>query len=364
MPATTGGEICTAGLLNELSQHHNVTAFTVEPYQTGFERQVGKAALVYHMPFKASRYANVLLFFKVNKLAKELQVDWIIFEQPWFAWMVFLLRIFTKHKVAIRSHNVEYLRFKSLKKWFWQILYIYEKLAYTMAHLVCFISPNDRQHAIKEFDLDENKTLLVPYGVALNTLPQCANKVDVLALRNQLQLTPNQKFILFFSTLSYKPNYVAVDEIINNLLPLLNQQASFDYKIIVCGKGLPNNIYEQLQQQPNITYMGFVENLNLFIDAADVVINPILSGGGVKTKVIDALARNQRVISTYTGALGIDISLCGDNLVVVNDNNWQEFAQAITINIDKPKAINEAFYNTYSWQYISATLTQKLQQLG
>lgn len=364
MPATTGGEICTAGLLNELSQQNHVTAFTVQPYQTGFEHQVGNAALIYHMPFKASRYANLLLFFKVNKLAKELGVNWIIFEQPWFAWMILLLRIFTKHKIAIRSHNIEYLRFKSLKKWFWQMLYIYEKLAYAMAHLVCFISPDDRQHAIKEFDLAESKTILVPYGVPLKMLPQHASKVDVQLLRNELQLLTNQKLILFFSTLSYMPNYVAVDDIINKLLPLLKQQTEFEYKIIICGKGLPNNIYEQLQHQPNITYMGFVKNINLYIDAADVVINPILSGGGVKTKVIDALARNQRVISTQTGAVGIDVKVCADNLIVVNDNNWIEFTQAIITTIDKPKLIPEAFYNTYSWQHISATLTQKLQQLG
>ena len=110
--------------------------------------------------------------------------------------------------------------------------------------------------------------------------------------------------------------------------------------------------------------MGFVKNINLYIDAADVVINPILSGGGVKTKVIDALARNQRVISTQTGAVGIDVKVCADNLIVVNDNNWIEFTQAIITTIDKPKLIPEAFYNTYSWQHISATLTQKLQQLG
>jgi hypothetical protein len=55
-------------------------------------------------------------------------------------------------------------------------------------------------------------------------------------------------------------------------------------------------------------------DINEYIDGCDVMINPILSGGGVKTKAIDTLARSQTVISTQTGAEGIDAKVCGNNL--------------------------------------------------
>ena len=152
LPATTGGEICTAGLLNELSKNNEVTAFTVEPYNSGYEHQTGNTEMVYAMPFKASRYYNFGLIGKLKKLLKQKRADWILFEQPWFGWLIVWLRFTTKNKIAIRSHNIEYLRFKSMGKWFWQMLYMYEKFAYKSAHLVFFLSETDRQKAIYEFD--------------------------------------------------------------------------------------------------------------------------------------------------------------------------------------------------------------------
>ena len=38
LPATTGGEICTLGLHNELAKTNEVTVYTVEPYATNFTK--------------------------------------------------------------------------------------------------------------------------------------------------------------------------------------------------------------------------------------------------------------------------------------------------------------------------------------
>jgi glycosyltransferase involved in cell wall biosynthesis len=73
------------------------------------------------------------------------------------------------------------------------------------------------------------------------------------------------------------------------------------------------------------------------------------------------LARNQRVISTHNGALGIDKNVCGDNLIVVDDNNWDDFANAVVQYINQPKHIPDAFYKMYSWSNIVNNLVKKLQ---
>jgi len=360
LPATTGGEICTAGLLNELSKNHEVTAFTVEPYKNGYEYQTGKTDMVYAMPFKASRYYNFSLIGKLKKLVKQKEVAWILFEQPWFGWLIVWLRLTTKNKIAIRSHNIEYLRFKSMGKWFWQMLYMYEKFAYKAAHLVFFLSEADRQKAIYEFDLKPENTMLTPYGVSYDKQPETEGVQAISNLKQELNIGANEKMILFFSTLSYAPNYDAVNFIIDEIYPRLTQQG-FAFKIIICGKGLPEHLSQKITNTAQINYLGFVEDINLYIDAADIMLNPILSGGGIKTKAIDTLARNQRVISTQNGALGIDANVCGDNLIVVDDNNWDAFANAVVQHINEPKLLPAEFYETYSWRNIVKNLVKKLQ---
>jgi glycosyltransferase involved in cell wall biosynthesis len=359
LPATTGGEICTAGLLAELSKKHEVTAFTVEPYKSGYEHQTGNTEMVYAMPFKPSRYYNFGLITKLKKLIKQKQTDWLLFEQPWFGWLIWVLRFTTKNKIAIRSHNIEYLRFKSMGKWFWQMLYIYEKLTYKAAHLVFFLSETDRQKAIYEFDLNPEQTLLTPYGVSNTSIPERASAEAIQQLKKELGIQANEYLILFFSTLSYAPNYDAVGFIADEIYPRLKQQ-QINFKLVICGKGLPEHVAQKLSDKPEIRYQGFVDDINLYIDAADVMLNPILSGGGVKTKAIDTLARNQRVISTKNGALGIDANVCGDNLIVVDDYNWDAFANAVVQHLNQPKHLPEAFYQTYSWGNIVTNLVSKL----
>jgi glycosyltransferase involved in cell wall biosynthesis len=361
LPATTGGEMCTAGLLNELSKNHEVTAFTVEPYKAGYEYQTGKANMAYVMPFKSSRYYNFKLIGKLKKLIKEKRAEWILFEQPWFGWMIAWLRLTTKYKIAIRSHNIEYLRFKSMGKWFWQILYIYEKFTYRAAHLVFFVSETDRKKAIYEFDLNPENTLLTACGVHDIERPKTATQEAILSLKSELGISANEQMILFFSTLSYAPNYEAVIAIADEVYPRLKHQG-VAFKLIICGKGLPEHIVNKLTDKVETAYLGFVEDINLYIDAADVMLNPILSGGGVKTKAIDTLARNQRVISTQTGAEGIDADVCGNNLVIVPDNDWDAFVTAIIESTNQPKQLPESFYQTYSWNNITDRIIARLSQ--
>ena len=360
LPATTGGEISTLNILSFLSQQHNVTVFTVEPYNNNFKTPHAKFDLIFGMPFKASRYINLKLVGRLRKLIKEKNTEWLFFDQPWFGWLMLLLKLITRKKIFIRSNNIEYLRFKSMGKWFWQMLYIYEKWTYRTADLVIFVSETDRQKAIYEFDLNPKKTLLTPYGVEVNSIPTKSELSKIIALKNDLNIASDEKMILFFSTLSYYPNYEAAEFIADKIYPLLKQQESFKFKIIICGKGLPNKVKDKCTNKPEITYLGFVDDINLYIDAADIMINPLLSGGGVKTKAIDTLARNQRVVSTQNGAEGIDPKVCGDNLVIAPDNDWNAFVNEIIHNINKPKNLPTEFYTTYSWFGIIENLSQYL----
>lgn len=360
LPATTGGEISTLNILKFLSHQHKVTVFTVEPYATYFDTGNAQFELIFGMPFKAGRYLDLRLISTLRKLIREKQTDWLFFDQPWFGWLMLVLKLTTRKKIFIRSNNIEYLRFRSMGKWFWQMLYIYEKWTYRTADLVIFVSETDRQKAIYEFDLKPEKTLLTPYGVEETDIPEKSSAVAIARLRASLNINPGEKMILFFSTLSYFPNYEAAGFIADEIYPLLQQSNGFNYKIVICGKGLPESIREKFEGKPEIVYLGFVDDIRLYIDAADVMINPLLSGGGVKTKAIDTLSRNQRVISTKNGAEGIDPSVCGNNLIVVPDHNWKAFALAIISYTDQPRQIPTDFYKTYSWKSIIQHLSEHL----
>lgn len=360
LPATTGGEISTLQLLTYMSHVHEVTVFTVEPYSPSYDTGTARFELIFGMAFKVSRYYSLRLIGTVANLVNRKQADWIFFDQPWFGWLMTALKLVTRKSIFMRSNNIEYLRFKSMGKWYWTLLYIYEKWTYRVADMVIFVSETDRQKAIYEFDLKPEKTLLTPYGVTYTDKPEKAGEGNIQQLRHTLGVKPNEKLILFFSTLSYFPNYEAVGFIANEIYPRLMQASGFAFKLVICGKGLPDSYLHMLSDKPEIIYTGFVDDISLYIDAADVMINPIVSGGGVKTKAIDTLARNQRVVSSRTGAEGIRSDVCGTNLIITNDFDWDAFTQAIVSTISLPKAIPESFYTEYGWNGIIKKLSARL----
>jgi glycosyltransferase involved in cell wall biosynthesis len=314
------------------------------------------------MPFKISRYINIFLVPRLLRLINRLQTEILFFDQPWFGWLMFLLKVFSRKKIFIRSNNIEYLRFKSMGIWFWQMLYIYEKWTYRIADLVIFVSETDRQKAIYEFDLKEEKTMLVPYGVEILS-PPSKNPANRKFLEETYSIKSSEKILLFFATMSYAPNYEAVGFIADDIYPLLKQQTLFDFKILICGKKLPQHILDKLGNKPEITYCGFVDDINAYIDGSDVMINPILSGGGVKTKAIDTLAMNQTVVSTKTGAEGVDPAVCGNQLMITPDYDWKAFVSAITTALETTSTIPDDFYKTYSWSNIIDSLSVRLETI-
>lgn len=360
LPATTGGEISTWQILSFMGKKTDLRVFTVDPY-----KPVNPAdysfSLDFGMRFKPTRYLNPFLLFHVISEIKKHHADAIFFDQPFMGWMIPFIRLICKKPVFIRSNNIEYLRFKSMGKQWWSLLYMYEKLVYKFSSLVIFVSDIDQAKAIREFDLKPDKTLLTPYGIPQEKLPaKIQNAKEQLAARHGFG--SNRKVLLFFATLSYQPNYEAVAFIADNIYPLLKQNSKHSFVILICGKNLPESIKQKLENKPEIQYLGFVEDIETYIDGADLMINPILSGGGVKTKAIDTLGRGQVVISTQTGAEGIDPAVCGHNLIICEDHQWNKFTEAIEAQLDRPQNhLPDSFFNTYSWPGIIERLMQKLK---
>ena len=99
----------------------------------------------------------------------------------------------------------------------------------------------------------------------------------------------------------------------------------------------------------NIIYAGFVDDIEMYFKAADIFLNPVQSGGGIKTKMVEAIAFGTTVITTETGAAGIHKNICGNKLIVMPDNDWNTFTSAIVDNADKYEITPPSYYEHYYW---------------
>src|SRR5687767_8429839 len=99
----------------------------------------------------------------------------------------------------------------------------------------------------------------------------------------------NETIILFNGVLDYKPNLDALLVILEKINPFLLAHPSFKYKILICGKNLPDDLNElKAYKDKNILYAGFVNDIDAYFKGADLFLNPVQSGGGIKTKMVEA----------------------------------------------------------------------------
>jgi len=349
LPYSSGGQKSIAQFNEFLGTQCDLTVISTSGNDASLARNYHLLPL---MKNNLLKFFDLSLFFKLVKLIQSKKINYLMLEHPYMGWLGWLVKLRCKIPLIIHTHNVEYLRFKSVGKKWWPILMWYEKWVLTVADYVFCISEEDKQFMITHFSLPAGKCHVITFGLPLPAVPAdkaiCANTV-----RKMHNIDSDSSIILFNGLLSYAPNANAVRDIAQNINPLL-LKSNLKYKIIICGKGLPedlNGLKDYTNQ--NVIYAGLVSDIELYFEAADIFINPILSGGGIKTKLVEALGFNTTVISAETGAIGCDKAASGNKLIVVKDNDWESFAAEVINKLKIPIQTPDTFYAKYYWGNIT-----------
>ena len=360
-PAQMGGQKCVSEFYSHLADHTKVILAVAK------ENDAPENSPLTVLPFLYNHWWAILnlgYLYKLTRLIKEQDIDVIFIEHSYFGWLGLLLRSITKKPFVIRSHNIEAHRFRDLQKSWWRLYEWYEKSVHRKADHNFFITKEDKTWAITHWQLEETRCGVATYGTNVTEpLPYSERKLfrDQLLIQHKLQ--PATRLFLFNGSLDYLPNQDALRIIISELLPIL-QTLRIDYRIIICGSGLSEQWREVLRAYPVIIYTGYLNNIDSYLNGADCFINPVTLGGGIKTKLIDALAHNLTAISTHSGAQGVSENIMGDKLIFVNDYDWAAFAGSMAeLDIHQQNHTPADFYRQFNWDTIVQKALLSLQVL-
>jgi polysaccharide biosynthesis protein PslH len=147
-----------------------------------------------------------------------------------------------------------------------------------------------------------------------------------LAQRTALRPTPSTDVatVGFIGSFGYPPNREAVAHFLTHIVPRVNAQ-SVGVEFVIAGRAPPESLTQLAP--PNVRFVGFVESLQDFYASCHVIVAPLLSGGGVKIKVAEALCHGKAVVTTPVGAEGMPIE---NGIHAMVESDPQRFAQAIS----------------------------------
>ena len=351
-----GGQKGIALFCKYLGEQNELIAISVEDNETSLAETYKIVPL---FSKKRSRYLNPFYVASIKKIIKKTAIKNVITEHPYMAWMGWFLKKSLHIKWFVHSHNIEFERFKTLNKPWYKLLKIYETWCYKKADTVFFKTNEDIDYAVKNLGVKKANAVLVPFGVEIKEMPsdKAAQKKKISERHN----IPENTTLLFFNgALDYKPNTDALSFIIDDINSLLLNHPSINYRIIICGKGLPASFNDLTNYaEKNIIYAGFVDDVISYFKAADIFLNPVVTGGGVKTKIVEAMGYGTTVISCITGAAGIEVAACGEKIKIVPDNNAEAFTNAIIQLKNKFTITPSSYYQYYYW----GNIVKKIQPL-
>lgn len=219
--------------------------------------------------------------------------------------------VFVHHEIGFVRHQLELETLKDDK--YDGNAYMGSSQALEVAQLNCY----DSVVTLSPIDSDKLKRA----GV-------CTKIQDSFAIVTKhdrpIDATQNNKHLAFVGPDIHGPNYLGIEWFLNNCWQkLLAIDPSYHFTII--GKWSKRNVDELSAKYPNLTFSGFVDNLEEALQDT-IMIVPLTVGSGIRMKILEASSIGIPFVSTSIGAEGIPLA-SGTHCLIAD--NPEDFVDAI-----------------------------------
>lgn len=301
-----------AKILKAVNFHTTETDTSVRPVRAAMN------LLFSRRPYIAERFDNRQFTTRLKELLLQEEFDVVQLEGPYLDACLPVIRNHSRARISLRAHNVEHeiweRKWKNESRVFLRLYYRnlatrvlkLEKRLVNSIDLLVPISDRDGQSLLA---FRKNlQSITIPAGIDLAGYP--ANSVKStheICFIGALDWIPNQEGLLWFT---------------REVLPHL-QSSSPSVKIHIAGRNAPESFVKKLTH-PAIHFHGEVEDAGTFLEPFSIMAVPLLSGSGIRIKILEGMARGMCIVTTEVGAEGIPATDGKDILIAGNGRQFAE----------------------------------------
>lgn len=178
----------------------------------------------------------------------------------------------------------------------------------------------DQLYAVTERDAQAIADLLP--GRRVHVIP---NGVDTQFFTPSQAVDDGALSLVFTGVMSYFPNVEAVHFFTDAIWPLV-REAVPEARFTIVGRDPDPSLRALADADPGITVTGTVPDIRPYIEEATLYVCPVQTGGGIKNKVLEAMAMQRPIVATSFACTGIDVR-SGIHLLLRDDP--EQFAAAV-----------------------------------
>jgi len=258
------------------------------------------SALVTSDSYNVSRFFSTDFDRKLTQLLRKEKFDIIHLESLFMTPYIATIRRNSKGKIVLRSHNLEYMIWERMaetsknfaKKRYLKILAKQlKKYEFGVLDSVDGIAAISGEDGKKYLHSEYNKPLVtIPFGINL----------DLYNSDNSKEEFPS---LFHIGAMDWLPNIEGIEWFLKEIWPSVNEKFP-DLKFYLAGRKMPESMLQT--KHKNVIVVGEIQDANEFMSSKSIMIVPLLTAGGIRVKIIEAMALKKSVISTTIGAHGIE----------------------------------------------------------
>jgi glycosyltransferase involved in cell wall biosynthesis len=310
--------------------------------------------------YHVERFVSKAFKERLVQVLKQEHFDVVQLEMLYMAPYVGDIRAHSKAMIVLRAHNVEHK--------------IWERIAKETKFFVKRWYINHLAKTLKNYELDAIETV---DGVAAITRKDAAffrkycSKpiIDIPYGVYPEEFTPKYEIegkpkFYHIGSMNWMPNEEGIRWFIENVLPKTVEKVP-DFKYLLAGRNMPEWLTNL--KDPHVEVIGEVPDAKAFVAQNDVAIVPLLSGSGIRIKIIESMAMGKTVITTRVGAEGILYDEEVNLIIAENPAKMVEAIRSLDTNHEIAVKIGQAarklVEETYDNRKIIARLLMFYEQI-
>lgn len=279
--------------------------------------------------YHVERFISKKFSDKLSSVLNTETFDIVQLETVFMAPYIPIIRELSKAMIVLRAHNIEHLIWKRLAKETKQIFkkFYINHLSKTLENYeLDVLNQVDGVAAITRKDaqffrgLTATPVIDIPYGIEIEDFTpkyEVGEKPNFFHI-GSMNWMPNQEGIRWFLDSCWK-------DVINR---------NKDIQFYLAGRFMPDWLTNANSE--NLKVVGEVQDAKEFVSLHNVAIVPLLSGSGIRIKIIESMAMGKTVITTPVGAEGI--AYTASQNIIITENAAQMIEAIINIASHPEKA--------------------------